>query len=62
MRALAGDDRAAPPPPTPLPAIPTLLVSGEYDVTTPAALANVEAARIPGATSLVVPGPATSRC
>ncbi len=39
-----------------MPAIPTLLVTGEYDVATPAALANVEAARIPGAATLVVPG------
>jgi pimeloyl-ACP methyl ester carboxylesterase len=45
----------APPPAAPLPAVPTLLISGLQDVRTPTANAQLVAARIPGARLLTVP-------
>ena len=48
----------APPAPVagPLPDVPTLLLSGEYDVLTPTGEAAREAARSPQAQLVVVPG------
>jgi pimeloyl-ACP methyl ester carboxylesterase len=45
----------APPPAGPLPAVPTLLLSGAQDVRTPTSNAQLIAERIPGAQLLVVP-------
>ena len=44
-----------PPPVSPLPAVPTLILSGAQDLRTPTAQAQALAARIPGATLLLVP-------
>jgi pimeloyl-ACP methyl ester carboxylesterase len=49
------DASPAPPPQVALPAVPTLLLSGEQDLRTPTANARSVAARIPGAQLLVVP-------
>src|SRR5207302_1410679 len=46
---------AAPAPPQPLPAVPTLILAGEQDLRTPAAGAKQVQASIPGAQLLVVP-------
>jgi pimeloyl-ACP methyl ester carboxylesterase len=48
---------AAPPPPpiAPLPAVPTLILSGAQDLRTPTSGAEAVAARIPGSQLLVVP-------
>jgi pimeloyl-ACP methyl ester carboxylesterase len=46
---------APPPPAAPLPAVPTLILSGAQDLRTPSANALAVAARIPGATVEVVP-------
>jgi len=45
----------APPPSAPLPAVPTLILSGAADLRTPTADARALAAQIPGAQLLVVP-------
>jgi pimeloyl-ACP methyl ester carboxylesterase len=45
----------APAPPGPLPAVPTLVLSGQADVRTPLEDARAVAARIPGSTLLAVP-------
>jgi pimeloyl-ACP methyl ester carboxylesterase len=58
LRACAGWPFAAPFPPTddaPLPAVPTLILSGAADLRTPTADARALAAQIPGAHLLVVP-------
>jgi len=49
------DASAAPPPPGPLPNVPTLILSGAQDVRTPTADARRVAAAIPDAQLLVVP-------
>jgi len=50
----------SPTPPTPLPhgtiRVPTLLVAGSHDLSTPLEWARREAARIPGSRLVVVPG------
>ncbi len=46
---------AAPPPPSPLPDVPTLILSGSQDLRTPTAFAERVAAAIPGAQLEVVP-------
>ena len=46
---------APPPPPAPLPAVPTLILSGAQDLRTPTANAKRVAAEIPGAQVEVVP-------
>jgi pimeloyl-ACP methyl ester carboxylesterase len=49
-------DASPPPPPAaPLPAVPTLVLSGDQDVRTPTALARAVAASIPGAQLVTVP-------
>jgi len=47
---------ARPPAPGPLPDVPTLLLSGERDLSTPVADAATEASRSPHGTLIVVPG------
>lgn len=49
------DASPAPPPPGPLPAVPTLILSGAQDLRTPTGSARRLAAEIPGAQLLVVP-------
>ncbi|TMK98166.1 MAG: alpha/beta fold hydrolase [Actinobacteria bacterium] len=49
------DASAAPAPPPPLPAVPTLILAGEQDLRTPAAGAERVQAVIPGAQLLLVP-------
>jgi len=49
------DASAAPPAPSPLPDVPTLLLSGAQDLRTPTSNARSLAAQIPGAQLLVVP-------
>lgn len=46
---------SAPPAPTPLPQVPTLILSGAQDLRTPTSGAEAVAARIPGAELIVVP-------
>jgi pimeloyl-ACP methyl ester carboxylesterase len=49
------DASPPPPPPGPLPAVPTLILSGAQDLRTPTSTARSVAALIPGAQLLVVP-------
>jgi pimeloyl-ACP methyl ester carboxylesterase len=49
------DASAAPPPPSPLPNVPTLILSGQQDLRTPTADARSVAALIPDAQLLTVP-------
>ena len=49
------DASPPPPPPAPLPAVPTLILSGAQDLRTPTAGARRVATEIPGAQLLVVP-------
>jgi pimeloyl-ACP methyl ester carboxylesterase len=49
-------ERALPPPPGPIPSLPTLLIEGQDDLRTPIEGAQKLAAAIPGSTLITIPG------